>query len=81
MARMFGTNYPARKRVTGFLKRNAGVPYCDDCIRKALNIARIHLNELGMAENAGAAGLLRNWDIRATCGERRVTTKAKAGMH
>jgi hypothetical protein len=70
-------NDPARKRaVAVFLKKNAGVPYCDECVRRALRISRTLLNEKGMAENADRLGLVRDWDICRSCGGRRVTTKA-----
>jgi hypothetical protein len=73
----FRGNDPTRKRaVAVFLKNNAGVPYCDECLRTALQISRTRLNEKGMAENADRLGLVRDWNVCKACGERRVTTKA-----
>jgi hypothetical protein len=65
-----------KRAVAVFLKNNAGVPYCDECVRSALRISRTVLNEKGMAENADRLGLVRDWDICRSCGGRRVTTKA-----
>jgi hypothetical protein len=73
----FRGNDPDQKRaVAVFLKKNTGVPYCDECVRTALRVSRALLNEKGMSENADRLGLVRDWDICRSCGERRVTTKA-----
>ena len=56
--------------------RRPGLAFCDDCLRKALNISRYHLSEKGISETAAAAGLVREWDTCTLCGKRRVVTKA-----
>ena len=65
-----------KDEVSAFLKGRPGLAFCDDCLRKVLNISRYHLSEKGISETAAAARLVREWDTCIICGKRRVITKA-----
>ena len=55
----FGRSIRHRKRASDFLKTNAGIAYCDDCVRKRLKITRAHLTERDMHDVAIQAGFTR----------------------
>jgi len=71
----FGRSIRHRKRASDFLKTNAGIAYCDDCVRKRLKITRAHLTERDMHDVAIQAGFTREFGKCSVCGTQRVITK------
>jgi hypothetical protein len=71
----FGRRIRHRKRATDFLKTNAGIAYCDDCVRERLEITRAHLTERDMHDVAIQAGFTRELGKCSVCGTQRVITK------
>jgi hypothetical protein len=71
----FGRRIRHRKLATDFLKTNAGIAYCDDCVRKKLKITRAHLTERDMHHVAIQAGFTREFGECSVCGTQRVITK------
>ena len=72
----FGRSIRHRTRATDFLKTNAGISYCDDCVRERLEITRAHLTERDMHDVAIQAGFTRELGKCSVCGTQRVITKA-----
>jgi hypothetical protein len=71
----FSRSIRHRKRATDFLETNAGIAYCDDCVRKRLKITRAHLTERDMHDVAIQAGFTRELSKCSVCGTQRVITK------
>jgi hypothetical protein len=65
-----------KEAVTKFLRSHPRTPYCDECIRKQLNLSRTVLREQDMATNASESKLVRQTRMCAVCRGVRITAYA-----